>query len=36
MVIEIGELLHDVLACAVIFFPLAYCIGKFMDMVSKS
>ena len=36
MVIEIGELLHDVLAGAVIFFPGAYVVGKFLDMIRGS
>ena len=36
MVIEIGELLHDVLSGVVLLFPGAYCVGKFLDMMSKS
>ena len=36
MVIEIGELLHDVLCGVVTFFPGAYCVGKFFDMIGKS
>lgn len=36
MVIEIGELLHDMLVGAVIFFPGAYVVGKLLDTIRET